>query len=108
MVEEPPRKPAGWGQTARSASTTGWGKSAQVRQVGVCTGCLTPVTDQEVLTKQAERYQDGRIHCPACTNRLVAGLICARCYSRITRAETKQGQVVVEGQRVSHRRCAGR
>lgn len=97
----------GWGQKAVSARTTGWGKAAQVRQVGVCTGCLTPVTDQEILTKRAERYQDGRVHCPACTNRLVAGLICARCYGRITRADQKQKQTVIEGQRVSHRRCLG-
>jgi hypothetical protein len=102
---QPPAGKTGWGQKAVSARTTGWGKAAQVRQVGVCTGCLTPVTDQEILTKRAERYQDGRVHCPACTNRLVAGLICARCYGRITRADQKQKQTVVEGQRVSHRRC---
>jgi len=119
LVEAPPPAPkpapapkpepgkAGWGQKAVSARTTGWGKAAQVRQVGVCTGCLTPVTDQEILTKSAERYQDGRVHCPACTNRLVAGLICARCYGRITRADQKQKQTVIEGQRVSHRRCLG-
>ena len=118
LVEAPPPAPtpppaapvpgkAGWGQKAVSARTTGWGKAAQVRQVGVCTGCLTPVTDQEILTKRAERYQDGRVHCPACTNRLVAGLICARCYGRVTRADQKQKQTVIEGQRVSHRRCIG-
>lgn len=104
---QPPPQPAGWGQKAVSARTTGWGKAAQVRQVGVCTGCLTPVTDQEILTKRAERYPDGRVHCPACTNRLVAGLICARCYGRITRMDQKQKQTVIEATRVSHRRCLG-
>ncbi|MBL4848307.1 MAG: hypothetical protein JKY65_22540 [Planctomycetes bacterium] len=106
LVEAPPpADPPAWAQKARSARTTGWGKSAQVRQVGVCTGCLTPVTDQEILTKRAERFNDGRVHCPACANRLVAGLICARCYGRITRSDMKTGQAAVEGNRVSHVRC---
>jgi predicted transcriptional regulator len=108
LVEAPPpQRPPGWAQKAVSAQTTGWGKSAQVRQVGVCTGCLTPVTDQEILTKRAERFSDGRVHCPACANRLVAGLICARCYGRITRADMKAGEAQVEGNRVSHLRCRG-
>lgn len=71
----------------------------------MCTGCLTPVTDAELAAGKAERFPDGRIHCPSCTNRLVAGLICARCYSRITRSDMKGRDLVIEGGRVSHGRC---
>jgi len=96
---------AGWGQQAKPAKATGWGQASRVRQVGVCTGCLTPVTDAELTTGKAERFPDGRMHCPSCTNRLVAGLICARCYSRITRTDMKGRDLVIEGGRVSHGRC---
>ncbi|MGE0707378.1 MAG: hypothetical protein AB7N76_04490 [Planctomycetota bacterium] len=97
----------GWGQQAAPARATGWGRSAQVRQVGVCTGCLAPVTDQDLQSGKGERFPDGRMHCPSCTNRLVAGLICSRCYNRITRADMKGRDLVIQGGRVVHARCPG-
>ena len=50
---------------------------------------------------------DGRLHCPACTNRIIAGLICSVCYQRITRADQKKREIVIRKGRVRHRRCAG-
>ena len=103
----PPTKPtSGWEQAARPAKLTGWGKASLVREVGVCSACLKPVQDVELKRKKAERLPDGRLHCTGCTTRLVAGLICASCYKRITRKEMKAGQLVVAAGRVRHQRCA--
>ena len=103
----PPRRPEGdWGQTARPAKTTGWGKASVVREVGVCSSCLNPVEEVELKRGKAERLADGRLHCAACTNRLVAGLICASCYQPITRADAKAKKIVHRRGRVRHSRCA--
>jgi hypothetical protein len=102
----PPKAPKGeWGQVTKPARTTGWGKASVVKEVGVCTSCLKPVQDHELTKGKAERLADGRLHCTACTNRLVAGLICASCYQRITRADMKAKTLVHRGGRVNHEAC---
>lgn len=85
----------------------GWGKAAVTRVVGVCSSCLTEVQDQEVAAGRAEKLDDGRLHCPACFNRLVAGLICCACYQRITRSEMKAGKVRMLQGRAGHTYCIG-
>lgn len=106
LVEEAPPEAA-----ARFRSETpgapGWGRATVVRVVGVCSSCLTDVYDQDVATGRSERLDDGRLHCPACLNRLVAGLICGACYQRITRSDMKSGKLKVIQNRVHHGHCLG-
>jgi hypothetical protein len=79
--------------------------------VGVCTGCMAPVNESDVQQRKAEQFPDGRLHCAGCVTRLVAGLMCAVCYGAVTRAETKQKQVVIamikaqQQKRAIHTRC---
>lgn len=104
---EPVAPAPDWGQVARSARQTGWGRAAADARVGVCAGCLEKVTRQHLELGRAERLPDGRLHCPACTNQLVAGLLCGLCYQRITREQQRGGALVITGaQRVVHGACA--
>lgn len=106
LVEEAPPEAA-----ARFRSETpgaaGWGRATVVHVLGVCSSCLTDVIDQDVTSRRAERLEDGRLHCPACFNRLVAGLICGACYQRVTRSDMKGGRLKVVGGRVHHAHCMG-
>ncbi len=106
LVEEAPPEAA-----ARFRSETpgaaGWGRATVVRVIGVCSSCLTDVVDQDVTTGRAERLDDGRLHCPGCYNRLVAGLICGACYQRVTRSDMKGGRLKVIAGRVHHAHCMG-
>lgn len=105
LVAPPPSQPPGWGQTARPARSTGWGKASVSKNVGVCACCLAPVEEQMLRVGKAERMLDGRLHCTSCTNRLVAGLICGTCYQQIRRTDMKGGQLVIKDGRVRHGRC---
>lgn len=104
---EPVTPAPDWGRVARSAQQTGWGRASADARIGVCAGCLEQVTQQHLDLGRAERLPDGRLHCPACTNQLVAGLLCGLCYQRITREDMRGGALVITGaQRVVHGACA--
>jgi hypothetical protein len=107
LVEEapPPEPIARFKSDSRGQS--GWGKAAVARVVGVCSSCLCEVNSQDLATGRGEKLDDGRLHCPACFNRLVAGLICCACYQRITRSEMKNGKVRMLQGRAGHTYCIG-
>jgi hypothetical protein len=107
LVEEAPPQPAPRFQPS-TPGTGGWGKAAVVRVTGVCSSCLSEVFDADVAARRAERLDDGRLHCPACFNRLVAGLNCGACYQRITRSDMKSGRLRTIAGRVFHGHCIGR
>jgi hypothetical protein len=107
LVEEaPPPAPAPRFQP-ETRGQSGWGQAAVTRVVGVCSSCLCEVNSQDLATGRGEKLDDGRLHCPACFNRLVAGLICCACYQRITRSEMKGGKVRMLQGRAGHTYCIG-
>lgn len=70
-----------------------------------CASCRLDVDIRDLATGRAEQLEDGRVHCPRCYMRLMAGLACAGCYGNVDSSEVRSGELEVEESRIYHKAC---